>query len=232
MHTGPWGEGGTDTPHRAERRECRRCRFSGLCLCAVLDSASRQRGSGLCRKDLDAGAEVRLTDEPVNTVFVVVRGLIWHVAHSHCGMETVRGFYFPGTVVQSMPSACLDWHDRLETPDGARVCRLRTEWLGYEQRKGFARLHSERMRNELEFQLGLLGASAPSRLARFLMHVSAQLQTVSSSLPRPRNRVASYLGLSREELDGAIRELAERSCIAHYRNEIEILDTKALLTLV
>ena len=230
MQAGRTGDGNADTPERVGGRDCRRCRFNGLCLCDVLDKASRQRGSRLCRKSLHAGAELRLTDEPVNTVFVIVSGLIWHVARSHCGMETVRGLYFPGTVVQSMPSACLDWHDRLETPDGASICRLRTDWLGYEQRKGFAHLHSERMRSELEFQLGLLSASPASRLARFLMRVSAQLGTVSFSMPMPRNRVACYLGLSRDELDGAITHLAGRGWIARYRNEIDILDTKALLT--
>lgn len=178
---------------------------------------------------IEPGEGLKLSEQPVDSVFIVSRGTLKHVSQfSLPGAPHVCGFYGAGSIIDVSHQLGSDCAESLIAIERSRVCRIRAHLLPMEIRKQLAALVRTQLGEAYDFQLSLLTWTAGQKVAAFLLQLDQHLHTKYLRRPMSDTDIASYLGIDESALKNALGWFLAQRWIGGGGHEIELLDAPSL----
>ncbi|UVE18905.1 helix-turn-helix domain-containing protein [Pseudomonas sp. LS44] len=191
---------------------------------------------------LNTGEYLFRQGDPFDSVYLVHSGSMKTVATSEQGLEKITGFYFPteifgfsGIGEGRFPVSA----QTLEKTSCSRISFDELERLS-ERTPRLAHqmllLMSQKIREDQQMKLLLSRLNADSRIAAFLLNLSAHFRERGFSalrfrLSMSRHDIADYLGLAVETVSRSFSRLQKQGLLHVDRRETEILDFTSLCML-
>lgn len=191
---------------------------------------------------LNTGDYLFRQGDPFDSVFLVGAGSIKTVATSEQGLEKITGFYFPTEIFGfsgigdgRFPVSAVALEKTLcnRIPfDELETLSAHTPGVAHQM----LLLMSQKIREDQQMKLLLSRLNADSRIAAFLLNLSAHFRERGFSAMRfrlsmSRVDIADYLGLAVETVSRCFTRLQKQGLVAISRREIEILDFTSLCLL-
>jgi CRP/FNR family transcriptional regulator len=220
----------------ADRSSCANCALQNLCL--EFDAAASMDDCVAEQFDVHAGECLYRAGNPATSIHLVRSGALM-VQRSGATGRAVLGFVLPGETtgldgldsgVHRSEAIALAYSEICELSFD-RLCAKAV--LSSAGRSTLAKLVGESIGHVHSHVVDLCGASASTRLARFLLDLLARQRCVNAdraglTLAMSRGEMASYLGMSLETASRELSALRARGIVRLEGRDIEFLDLSAL----
>ena len=194
---------------------------------AIMPRPEVQPGKGQCDIRLSVDNEVEITirrdqvvvceGDPADYIFLVVDGVVRSCRTFQSGTRNILGFYFPGELFGSTDQKHVL---SVEAASDAMILYLKCSALlsiaARDSRVAsfLLAVTTSELRRAQEHAL-LIGRSAKSRVATFLLDMSRRLgKTKYLDLPMSHQDIADHLGLTIETISRTITELERLQLVA------------------
>jgi CRP/FNR family transcriptional regulator len=229
------------SPPSLDNRDCRDCPVRHNCLPAQLDDAAIPRFRQIVTGHLSLAKHRKFLtqDTPFSHVYVLRSGQCKAEHQARDGTRKVVGFYGPGQMVGLEGLGTRSYRFDAVTLCDSEVCEIPYAMLAAlmaEQAPLLAQFHMllgtqlDRLQRAM---LMLGGATAPQRIAGFLLDLSQQHAALGESgelfnLRMSREEIGSYLGLAVESISRVLTRLRAEGLINVSNRKIVVRDAAGL----
>lgn len=170
--------------------------------------------------------------DPLEGYYALRKGSLKASSYTADGSERIVRFVFPGEIHGLAGGFRHIWMSTAATIEKASLCHIPQSTLDRGLlHKQVLKLTSARLRSEYKLSVLKLGSST-QRVAAFLLNISDRLGLDQPAerfqLPMSQDDIAGYLGLTKESVSRALRQLKTRKWISHHRGAVHILDPLSL----
>jgi len=223
---------------------CQNCSFVEICQAEFIAPEQMPAAGKFTVKisKYERGDHLFMANGPFKNLYVIRSGSVKTYTLLPDGQEQVTGLHLAGKllgldaigcqyysesgIAQETCSICEISYSRLEIIRNENPQLLQSLWIAM----------SSRLREEFEYRRLLSHATAASRLAGFLLHMSAHFKrrgysATNFNINLSRHDIASLLGLAVETVSRMLTNFQEAGLITVQRRDIALVDMQGLKTL-
>lgn len=211
---------------------CRHCPLRPQCLPALLSGHQLSTfEKSISQFALPAQRVVFREGDAFASFYAVRDGVLRVWVDTPSGAERVIRFPLPGDIC-GIPEVHLDkWLASAATLTNASMCRIPKSLINSPRvNQQLAQLTGTRLRHA--YERSVLNGASIQRVAMFLLDLGERLSPNPASmhfnLPMRQADIASYLGISMESVNRALRNLAAAGLISHRARRVRVLEASRL----